>query len=519
LVVKAWEVALEGYLDREAVMTGISGGFRLGAADKSGLRPAKMKTQVDSSLKKKLLSEVALGRVMGPFAAPPLADFQISPLSVIEKKTPGKFRMIHNLSSPRGHSVNEAIPEVLKSVAYCKVADVVDYLLRRGTQGVFLAKFDVKDAFRIVPVHRADWCLLGMAVGGAYFVDTRLPMGCGSSCSIFQSLTRALCWVMEERFPGVRVFGYLDDFLICSDSEEDSVAHMDGFRNLCQELGVPLALDKVEGPSQRLVFLGIGLDLVSWSLYLSKERVAESLNKISAFTERRSQLRKAWQSLVGTLSFLSQGVVPGRPFMTRISRKLSGSAAWIHLDASVRRDLLSWQWFLENRMFRSFVMMDRLAQPSAHIYTDAAGSRGYGAIFGDSWLFGAWDDAWWHAQNIMLLELYPIWVGLQTWKAGLSNSCILVHTDNLALVSALEKRSCKLELANILLRDISLVCMEEGIVLKVEHIPGSKNKLADALSRLQVKEFLKLTNARMGPPEVVADCFSPANCKLMLTSS
>jgi hypothetical protein len=104
-------------------------------------------------------------------------------------------------------------------------------------------------------------------------------------------------------------------------------------------------------------------------------------------------------------------------------------------------------------MFRSFVTMDRLAQPSAHIYTVAEGSLGYGAILGVSWLFGAWDGAWWHAQNI-LLELYPIWVGLQAWKAGLSNSCILVHTENLALVSALEKRSCKLELANILLRGI-----------------------------------------------------------------
>ena len=40
--------------------------------------------------------------------------------------------------------------------------------------------------------------------------------------------------------------------------------------------------------------------------------------------------------------------------------------------------------------------------------------------------------------------------------------------------------------------------MEEGIVLRVEHMPGSKNKPADAPSRLQVKEFLKLTNARMG---------------------
>jgi len=47
---------------------------------------------------------------------------------LVGKKVKRKFWLIHNLSAPLGHSINDAIPDSFKSVDYCKVSDVVDYL-------------------------------------------------------------------------------------------------------------------------------------------------------------------------------------------------------------------------------------------------------------------------------------------------------------------------------------------------------------------------------------------------------
>ena len=84
--------------------------------------------------------------------------------------------------------MNDAITESSKPVSYCRVSDAVDWILRQD-RVIWLSKVDVKDAFRIVPINYRDSKYLGMRTGGAYFVDTVLPMGSGSPCAIFQALT------------------------------------------------------------------------------------------------------------------------------------------------------------------------------------------------------------------------------------------------------------------------------------------------------------------------------------------
>ena len=126
--------------------------------------------------------------------------------------------------------------------------------------------------------------------------------------------------------------------------------------------------------------------------------------------------------------------------------------------------------------------MSTSSLPQFHLYTDASGSIGYGACMGKRWLYGSWDDGWWREQNIMLLELYPIWLALKVWCKELVGTCVLVRTDNLVLVPVVRLRRSKLRLANALLREISLVSMRHNIIIKVEHIAGVDNVLADSLS-------------------------------------
>ena len=43
--------------------------------------------------------------------------------------------------------------------------------------GFFLAKTDIKNAFRIIPIHPRDYHLLGIKWNGSYYYDHCIPMG------------------------------------------------------------------------------------------------------------------------------------------------------------------------------------------------------------------------------------------------------------------------------------------------------------------------------------------------------
>lgn len=51
----------------------------------------------------------------------------------------------------------------------------------------------------------------------------------------------------------------------------------------------------------------------------------------------------------------------------------------------------------------------------------------------------------------------------------------------------------------VFVRKLVSTCLHYNIVFKAKHIPGVYNKLADALSRLQVHTFQQLTPACMDP--------------------
>ena len=85
-----------------------------------------------------------------------------SPFGVIPKRgRPDKWRLIVDLSSPEGHSVNDGISKELSSLTYVSVDDVVAGIVQRG-RGTLLAKMDIRQAYRNVPIHPSDRPFLGM---------------------------------------------------------------------------------------------------------------------------------------------------------------------------------------------------------------------------------------------------------------------------------------------------------------------------------------------------------------------
>ena len=67
---------------------------------------------------------------------------------------------IHDLIFPKDNSVDASIPEEYKSVSYQNLDQCLDIFMSLE-KNTLIAKADLKDAFRIIPVSPASYHLLG----------------------------------------------------------------------------------------------------------------------------------------------------------------------------------------------------------------------------------------------------------------------------------------------------------------------------------------------------------------------
>jgi len=143
---------------------GFQQGFRLGCSGRVLPRIAPNLPSVAANkprVKEIILEEVAAGRVAGPFKDPPIQGLVCSPIGLVPKSTPGKYRLIHNLSWPRGESVNDFIDSIEEArVSYSSFDSVIHKIVGMG-KGTLLAKVEIRSAFRLLPVHPDDYRLLG----------------------------------------------------------------------------------------------------------------------------------------------------------------------------------------------------------------------------------------------------------------------------------------------------------------------------------------------------------------------
>ena len=127
--------------------------------------------------------EKALGRIIGPLGPDALStlDVQVNRFGVIPKPhQPGRWRLILDLSHPKGSSVNDGIEPDLCLLTYASIDDAVELVLRKG-KGTRLAKLDLQSAYWIVPVHPQDRHLLGMKWEGEVYLDSALPFSLRSA--------------------------------------------------------------------------------------------------------------------------------------------------------------------------------------------------------------------------------------------------------------------------------------------------------------------------------------------------
>ena len=88
------------------------------------------------------------------------------------------------------------------------------------------------------------------------------------------------------------IMHYLDDFLTLSNpGSQECQNNLDIIKHTCNSLGVPLAAEKVEGPSTTLTFLGITIDTVKMEISLpgpKLSRIHQLANKMESQEKRNT---------------------------------------------------------------------------------------------------------------------------------------------------------------------------------------------------------------------------------------
>ena len=158
---------------------------------------------------------------------------------------------------------------------------------------------------------------------GQVYVDGMLPFGLRSPPKVFNAVADALEWCVAKQ--GVQhIYHYLDDFIVLgSHGTEECGAYLSILQRVRQDLGVPLAPEKQDGPAEVLTFLGIEIDTIRQELRLPAEKLQQLLQMVDEWENRKACTRWELESLIGTLQHACKVIWPGRSFLRRVISLLS----------------------------------------------------------------------------------------------------------------------------------------------------------------------------------------------------
>lgn len=190
-----------------------------------------------------LANEINKGRYIGPVTRETLEQvigpFQTSPLSIIPKSTPGKFRPIQNGSFPISPSIefpNLSINAQLDADTFPTTWGTfmnTALLIHHLPPGAQAATRDVKEAYRTIPIHVSQWPASVVRVGDVFFIDTAVSFGEAPASGIYGMVRNGAIDIMRSRGIGP-ISAWVDDHLFIRLLRQH-VAAYNAWRQSCAE--------------------------------------------------------------------------------------------------------------------------------------------------------------------------------------------------------------------------------------------------------------------------------------------
>ena len=440
---------------------------------------AKVMEHVQGLLKKGTVYEISRRRADGGIT---------SPLLLVKKKS-GELRPCLDL-----RYVNKCLP-------YTKFKMENLQNVRQMVQpGDFMTSIDLKDGYLHTPVAHESQNLLQFKLRNRFYRFNSLPFGLSTAPRLFTKVLRPVVqWCRQQ---GIRIMVYLDDFLILASSYDQAVQHTAVVMELLEKLGWIINKEKSSLiPATRMEFLGFLLDTVKMLLMVpveKRKRFRNSCKRMVKLVQTgRSVSLRAMAALVGKL----QSIAPAVPFawlhlqeMVHMVRKRTEEVPplqvrWdelLQVPNKVVNEILWWIMFMRGWNGNSIIP----TEATADLFSDAS-DHGYGGhLIMKGKRHSKVVQGHWNAEEQLLstnarelLAAERVVSAYLRW-AKLKDCVIRLLTDNIVTMVYVNKMGGRFPHLQAIVARMLGQCESSRVTVVAEHLPGVKNKLADALSRM-----------------------------------
>lgn len=510
---------LEGYLASHpnqpficSILAGLQEGFwpysdvskESGNSTRDYNRPYDFTPEEQDFLLDYFASEQDSGRYSDMFGPELMPGMVSQPTFVVTRED--KLRLVNDHTAGE-HSLNSTIAQEDRSIRLDNMHDFGGALRAfhkkhgRGPRHIF--KSDVSSAFRLLPMH-PNWQIrqivtLNLPDQCMRFVDRCCCFGNGASPNIWCSFFGCIIWIAIVIKGITNLFHYMDDAFGFDDDDELEFYAPYACKyprkqvqllQLWDELGIPHRKKKQEFGSS-LEIIGLYINPQDMTITMSEDRRSSLINEIDLFTQQGRMPRLLdWQRLAGWVHWSLNAYPLLRPAMNPVHSKIAGKRhryATIPVNKDVRVALT---WFRDRLASVPGVSILEAelwgeAQADLVIWCDAC--------TGDSNRppgLGFWSPV--HQQGffgqapsntIFYLEALCV-VSAILWAASLSPppTRLLIYTDSINTADMFCTMRAQPGYNDLLMAAVETL-LDKQISLRVFHIAGEQNIIADALSR------------------------------------
>ena len=447
-------------------------------------------------------------------------------------KPNGSVRIIQNLSSPKGRSVNDGIdkrefPAIMSSTRLFVT------VLNKGGRGSLMVKTDWSDAYKHIAVCVGDLNLQWFQWLGMYFCELDLIFGGVSSVGIYDRAAKVVNSVVLKLagMPADMVCQHLDDTCAAAPADSGLAERFDEtYQMVAKKIGVKLAPrddpEKSFGPSTEGIVLGVRYNTKDWTWAIPEDRLGNIVNLLLDVMIMEEIPSATMETLVGKIVHVKPLIPGGKFHISELQRAIGdirreeirqkeagvSSPIYVRMTSLLEAQLMYWRVLLPACSGRVPIpdLNVGVAPWTIEFYTDAAGGslskkgQGVGAVGPSWWAYMAWPrsvnirkrrlDGVWLGGKMALLELLGPLVVIAAGYRICGGKDIRIWVDNNSSVVIFQKGySPVCGYSTCVVRAINVVASRIACRVTVAEITRCSTReavAADALSKAHFGRFL-----------------------------
>jgi hypothetical protein len=384
------------------------------------------------------------------------------------------------------------------------------------------AKIDLKSAYHNMLIDEDYRRWLGFWYDRVPYRFRGLPFGLNAAPRLFTKFMRPVVQTLREM--GIRVVIYLDDLLFLGETQEVCLKSLTLAMSLLQSLGFVINMKKsILTPTQKILFLGTIVDFTTMCFLIPAEKARAIREMAVKLLIQRKCTARELASTVGRLNATSHMCRPMRlhmagllKIMAQLHPARNGWEKSVTLTAQTQKELQWWSTLDPEAVAKP--MCQAPPEFTITLETDAS-HYGWGGVLRQSknpslearGFFARTEEE--QSNNnrelrAVCLSVYSFVRDKQlaesiSWK----DKTILIRSDNRTSVAYINKMGGRVPSLTRLTANLWVWCLERGITLRAQYLPGEENSDADRLSRwendktdwqLNKEIFLQLEN-QWGP--------------------